>query len=220
MKFVHQNDYHVIALHEIGKYFKRNVDLSKKPLVISFDDGLNDFYTTASPILEKSGFSATMFLPTAFIGNKRSSFNGKECLSWKTVRELHGKGIEFGSHTINHPKLYGKTEAEIDYELRRSKEQIEIEIDEPILSFSYPYAFPEQDKEFVYRLRKLLRRNGYSTGVTTRIGITSENDDYLFLKRLPVNTFDDLAFFKAKLTGAYDWIYHFQLAYKRLTGVG
>ena len=206
----------MVDLHNITNYFRRSGDLVNKLVVISFDDGLKDFYTEAFPILRKYGFSASMFLPTGFIGKKGATFNGQECLSWEIVRDLHGKGIHFGSHTINHLKLYGKKEAEIDYELSRSKEKIDMEIGKPIVSFSYPYAFPEQDKKFIYRLRKMLTRNGYSIGVTTRIGVTSKNDDCLFLKRLPLNSFDDLPFFKAKLAGGYDWIYRFQLAYKKV----
>jgi peptidoglycan/xylan/chitin deacetylase (PgdA/CDA1 family) len=216
MKLIHQNGYQVIDLHRILDYFSGNGGLVKKPLVISFDDGLKDFFTEAFSILRKFGFPATMFLPTGFIGKKRVTFNGQECLSWEIVRDLHRNGIQFGSHTINHLKLFGMEEAEIDYELSRSKEKIDMEIGEPTVSFSYPYAFPEQDKKFIYRLRKMLKRNGYSIGVTTRIGTTSKNDDRLFLKRLPLNSFDDLTFFKAKLAGGYDWIYHFQLAYKQL----
>lgn len=216
MKFIHQNNYHVIDLHDIADYFSMGGDCIDKLVVISFDDGLNDFYLEAFPILSTCGFSATMFLPTGFIGKKGMTFNRQECLSWEIVRELHGNGIQFGSHTINHLKLYGKEDAEIDYELSRSKEKIDMEIGEPTVSFSYPYAFPEQDKQFVDRLKKILSRNGYSIGVTTRIGMASKNDDSLFLKRLPLNSFDDLPFFKAKLAGGYDWIYRFQLAYKKL----
>lgn len=216
MKYIHQNDYHVVDLHDIPNCFRRSGDSVNKLVVISFDDGLKDFYTEAFTILRKYGFSATMFLPTGFIGKKKVTFNGQKCLSWEIIRDLHANGIQFGSHTINHLKLYGKKEAEIDYELSRSKEKIDIEIGEPTTSFSYPYAFPEQDKKFTYKLRRMLSRNGYSIGVTTRIGISSKTDDRLFLKRLPLNSFDDLPFFKAKLAGGYDWIYRFQRAYKKI----
>ena len=46
-----------------------------------------------------------MFLPTAFIDNKRLRFKDKECLSWEEVRDLRSKGVLFGSHTVNHSKL-------------------------------------------------------------------------------------------------------------------
>jgi len=54
-----------------------------KPVAITFDDGFRDFYDHAVPSLKRTGFGATMFLPTGFIGDQRASFKGKECLTWK-----------------------------------------------------------------------------------------------------------------------------------------
>lgn len=151
-----------------------------------------------------------MFLPTAFIHSKRLKFKGKECLSWEEVCELRSKGILFGSHTVNHPKLTALKKDDIESEVKRSKEKIEHEIGEPIKSFSYPYAFPETDNAFIKYLRRIIDVAGYENGVTTRIGTATKGDDIFFLKRIPVNTFDDLAFFTAKLEGGYDWLRKFQ----------
>jgi len=41
--------------------------LNPQPVAITFDDGFHDFYSEAAPVLKSHGFSATMFLPTAFI---------------------------------------------------------------------------------------------------------------------------------------------------------
>ncbi|HWF19894.1 MAG TPA: polysaccharide deacetylase family protein, partial [Verrucomicrobiae bacterium] len=53
--------------------------------------------TDAFPVLQQHGFSATMFLPTAFIREKRRMFKERECMTWNEARELHRAGIEFGS---------------------------------------------------------------------------------------------------------------------------
>jgi len=39
----------------------------------------------------------------------------------------------------------------------------------------------------------------------------STKDPIYFLKRLPVNSRDDPAFFKAKLDGGYDWLHYIQV---------
>ena len=177
-----------------------------RPVAITFDDGYHDFYTTALPILRRHNFSATVFLPTAFIGQEPQNFKGRACMTWDEVRESAKAGIEFGSHTVNHPKLYELGLPQIRAELKESKTAIENELGQPVRSFAYPYAFPSADRAFVKSFVELLKETGYDCNVTTKIGLAGKNDDPFTLKRLPVNSADDEALFLAKLAGAYDWL--------------
>jgi peptidoglycan/xylan/chitin deacetylase (PgdA/CDA1 family) len=186
-----------------------------RPLaVITFDDGFRDFYTTAWPIIQRHGFTATMYLPTAFITSQRKSFRGKECLTWNEVRELRAHGICFGSHTVNHPKLHELPWNAIENELKLSKACLEQELEEEIASFAYPYAFPQEDGHFTKMFTELLCAQGYRTGVTTVIGRAQAGDDLFCLRRLPANSCDDRALFVAKLNGAYDWLGPAQHAFR------
>ncbi|HEY5744202.1 MAG TPA: polysaccharide deacetylase family protein [Terrimicrobiaceae bacterium] len=174
--------------------------------VITFDDGYQDFVDAAWPILCDFGFTATVFLPTHFIGSPRRAFKGRNCLTWQEVRELNSAGIRFGSHTINHANLAEIDQALFESEIRDSKRLIEDELGERIGIFSHPYAFPSPNSDYVRRFRNTLQRNGYSVGVTTKIGCVRPADDPLLLKRLPINASDDPDLFRAKLDGAYDWL--------------
>jgi peptidoglycan/xylan/chitin deacetylase (PgdA/CDA1 family) len=101
-----------------------------KLIVLTFDDGFLDFYTDAYPVLQKYGFTATVFLPTAYIDGKRPGIRGKEHLTWDQVRDLFAAGISFGSHTVNHPQLHNLSWKEIEYELRESKAIMESQLRE------------------------------------------------------------------------------------------
>lgn len=205
MQFLHQNGYvactpaDAVARLESG-------EVNGKQVSITFDDGYQDFLEHAQPVLERFGFTATVYLPTAFIGNQRKAFKGRECLIWPEVRQLQKRGVSFGSHTVNHPQLREVAAETIHAELVGSKKAIEDQTGEPATSFAYPYAFPETDRSFKATLRDLLVEAGYSNGVCTTVACAAADSDPLFLPRLPVNNDDDQALLSAKLCGAYDWL--------------
>jgi peptidoglycan/xylan/chitin deacetylase (PgdA/CDA1 family) len=199
----------------------REPEAAGKSVVITFDDGFRNFYTSAFPILNRYGFTATMYLPTAFIGQRRLRFKGKECVTWSEVRELKKHGISFGSHTVTHPQLHDCDAHALKKEIVDSKQTVEQELGCAIQSFAYPYAFPETDANFKERLREELRQAGYENGVCTTVGRPGPASDPFFLKRLPINSDDDPQLFNAKLAGSYDWISKVQYLMKMVkTRVG
>lgn len=216
MRFLKENNYQVITLERAIEiiYGQTVKDDHSKYVVITFDDGFRDFYVNAFPILQKYGFTATVFLPIKYITDHSQKMDGKEHLSWDEVAELSRQGITFGSHTVSHPKLRALDRDAIKFEIEYSKQVIDSKMGASIDSFSYPFAFPEEDKELTSYLITTLADCGYKFGVSTRIGRASAKDPIFFLKRLPVNSRDDRAFFKAKLEGGYDWLYRVQLASK------
>ena len=214
MKFLRDNGYRTIRLNEAVKYVESGEQLSKPSVVLTFDDGFQDFSTHAFPILHKYGFTTTVFLPTEYISDEQRQFNNRDYLTWTEVRELHRAGVTFGSHTVTHPQLKFLKTGEVEQEVRCSKQTIEDQLGHPVDSFSYPFAFPETDRAFKRKLRNLLAAQGYRNGVSSIIGTFGAGDDEFFLPRLPVNSWDDFRLFRAKLEGGYDWLHPFQYATK------
>jgi peptidoglycan/xylan/chitin deacetylase (PgdA/CDA1 family) len=206
MAYLHSHGFSTCSLAGALDHLRSGERTATNPVVITFDDGYADFYRQAYPVLSRYNFSATVFLPTAYIGDDPLQFKGRDCLTWAEVRELSKYGILFGSHTVTHPRLRELSVQAINEEIVNSKQTIEGKLGREVNSFAYPFAFPQDDAEFKSRLRELLCTAGYQNGVCTTLGRASCNSDPLFMERLPVNSSDDDALFGAKLVGAYDWI--------------
>ena len=65
--------YDVVSLETAAHFLdgEQKRKTSRPLAVITFDDGYRDFYEEAFPILNEFGLSATVFLPTEFIGQSR-----------------------------------------------------------------------------------------------------------------------------------------------------
>jgi peptidoglycan/xylan/chitin deacetylase (PgdA/CDA1 family) len=210
MAYLHSHGFSTCSLAQALDHLRSGTHAATKPVVITFDDGYADFYRQAFPVLNRYDYNATVFLPTAYIGERSSHFKSRDCLTWAEVRELSNYGILFGSHTVNHPQLRELSLADINEEIVNSKTTIEEKLGSAVDSFAYPFAFPQTEPEFTKMLRDSLRQAGYQNGVCTIVGRANRWSEPLFMERLPVNSCDDYALLNAKLAGAYDWISKFQ----------
>ena len=215
LHYLRDHGYTTVDLGDAVETIETGSDV-KRPVVITFDDGYHDFYTHAFPVLAEHGLGATVFVVSDKAADERVCTDGKEYMTWKEVREIHSHGIQVGSHTVTHPVLYRLSLLKVEDEIRQSKATIEDKLGAPVSSFSYPFAFPEHDKKFVGALVGFLEKHGYKNGVSTIIGTATHGSSRFFLPRLPVNSFDDLRFFRAKLEGGYDWLHIPQRVTKQL----
>jgi peptidoglycan/xylan/chitin deacetylase (PgdA/CDA1 family) len=215
IQVLHERGYTTIGLPEVANRVNAT-GRTQKTVCITFDDGYADFQQHAFPLLEQFGFKATVFLPTAFVGDSPRQFKERDILTWRAVRELQRAGMRFGSHTVSHPQLRALPYTEIKREISDSRRELEDRLGTEIDSFAYPYAFPEEDTDFKRILRELLEGASYRYGVCTTVGCAGKKADSYFMPRLPINCCDDRDLFEAKLAGAYDWIGTLQLIYKVL----
>lgn len=221
MRLLRDNGWRVLSLERLVELAVAGRPLPPRSVALTFDDGYRSLLE-AWPHIERAGFPATIFLATGYIG--RASFGWLEGewgnseaaapLSWAQVRELAGRGADFGSHTVSHRPLGPLPEAELHRELTDSRHDIEWRLERRVSLFSAPFAWPEEES-FRVRLAELLRQAGYVGAVTTALGRVCRGAEVMALPRLPINAHDTLATFEAKLEGAYDWLRPVQRAYKR-----
>src|SRR5271154_310778 len=96
MKWLHEAGYKTLTLSQLQIAFE-NGDVPAQTVVITFDDGYEDFYTDALPSLRRYDFTATVFLATGRIAETPTCIEGADYMTWREVREAHAAGIEFGS---------------------------------------------------------------------------------------------------------------------------
>jgi peptidoglycan/xylan/chitin deacetylase (PgdA/CDA1 family) len=215
MRWLRNAGYRTVGLAEAWDGLAAGADLSKV-VVLTFGDGYRDFYTDAMDVLTQCGFSAIMFLATDRIQQTPLRIAGADYLTWREVKLLQQAGVRFGSHTVTHPDLRSLYPDQVEYELGHSKEVIEQNLGVPVDSFSYPFAFPEEDRNFIRFLEDILQNIGFDYGVSTILGRAGRHSNRYFLPQLPVNNWDDISLLRAKLEGGYDWLHWVQLLKKSI----
>lgn len=186
MKFLSETGWNVVALNDLARMLPDRRPISEKTAVLTFDDGFQNFYTEAFPVLEEYGFTATVFLVTDCVGkhnfweNKEDGSTGMplgKLLSWDEIKELSKSGIDFGAHSVSHPDLTKIPLEEARREIIESKSAIEQHLGTAAATFAYPYGhFNEQVKEIV--------KDNFAAAVSTNLGKVTTGNDIHALKRL------------------------------------
>jgi peptidoglycan/xylan/chitin deacetylase (PgdA/CDA1 family) len=101
-------------------------------------------------------------------------------LRWDDVREMSRAGIEFGSHTLDHPILSHVDAEETRRQIRDSKARIEAELGIPVTSFAYPNGRAGDFDESTIRI---LVEEGYECAVTTVPGANDASTSPFALRR-------------------------------------
>lgn len=147
--------------------------LEHKPIILTFDDGYNDAYTNAFPILKKDGFIATFYLITNYIENSNPDY-----LTWDQAKEMKRANMNIGSHTLTHPDLAKSTDAQMDKEVSESKKILESTIGGATSDFCYPSG------KYDTRTITTLKKYGYKTAVTVKSGIANQESNLFELPRI------------------------------------
>ena len=172
-----------ISLQTLSRSWTDNNALPKNSVVLTFDDGFENFYTTAFPVLEEYGFQATVFLVTEFCGKNNDwegnppNFPPSKLMSWSQVKELSSRGIEFGSHTLTHPDLTRVSEARAKREVVESKATIEDALGRPVTDFAYPYG------KFNNSVRQVAAQS-FDSACSTNLGKAGADSDLFSLARI------------------------------------
>lgn len=164
---------------------KGQYDVTKRNLILTFDDGCESIYFNAFPILKKYAIKAVIYIVAESIGKRNIVWEQNEnkeplnILSKEQIIEMANYGIEIGSHLCHHVHLPQLSKKDMKYELFESKHMLEKELNQKIFSVAYPFGSYNTD------VIETTVEAGYQFGVTTKTGNNlSANNFELF--RIPV----------------------------------
>jgi len=186
MAYLRKAGYHLVTAGELAGVLLGERGLPKKPAVLTFDDGYEDFYANAWPVLQQYGFKATLFVSTNAVGTPGH-------LTWDQLRELRDAGMEVAAHGVTHRSLTRMSLEAAQRELADSKRTIETRIGAPVRVFSYPTGAYNADVVFA------VAAAGYDAAVTADGGVVQDVSRPYELKRSRIKLRHDLGLFRARI---------------------
>ena len=166
-------------------------------VVLTFDDGFEDVYENAWPLLRERRLPFTVYLASSYVsapmvweGSTAKGAAGRG-MSWEQLAEMVDSGLcTVGNHTHRHVPPESLSEPELD----DCTAIIESRLGVRPSHFTYPWGVAVPTMEGALRQR-------FRSASTGRIGRNTPGTNRLRLARVPVRQSDPEEFFAAKLTG-------------------
>ena len=166
------NNYETYFVKDLPKILDGKITPASNSIILTFDDGYEDFYTDAFPILKKYKYKSTIYIVSKFI-------NKKGYMTQKELQEIQDSGIvEIGAHTLSHPDLRYLSLNKAQDEIVSSKVELEKMFSINVETFAYPGGGYNDN------VIDIVKKAGYTVAVTTKPGITIKRDSLLTVKRI------------------------------------
>ena len=128
LAYLAANNYKTITPYEFYQFISSGKNPSQKTIMLTFDDGNTNHYTTAYPLLKKYGMIGVFYVPSS-----------KSGISASQMKEMSQNGMLIDSHSATHPDLTKVTDiATLNYEIGGSKYALQSITGQTVFSFSYP----------------------------------------------------------------------------------
>lgn len=173
LQYLKSHGYQTIFPDVIVNFFDQGKRPANKSIMLTFDDGYDDFYTNVFPLLKELKMNAVLFLPTGLANNPGY-------LTWNQITEMANSGsVFFANHSWSHKSMdSGETHAQ--KEIQTADAQLfDHRLNSPKV-FAYPYGTTSE-----YSVKDLAML-GYKLAFTTKHGSTLCIKQRLTLPRIRV----------------------------------
>ena len=197
MKILKMLGYETITFDQLLDCREGKAKLPRKPIIITFDDAIEDAINNSVPILENFGFKAIYYVTTGYVGARdwmMPEVNlAFQIADWPKIKSLDSLGFEVGSHSVTHPHLNEVPADECLREMMGARQTLEDILGHEIRHMAYPHG------AFNKSVRDLAHESGYYTATTCEPTFAKLSDDFLSLPRFNIGMEDTLLDFISKL---------------------
>src|SRR5262249_24572689 len=95
IRYLVESRYLLLTAGGVERAVRFHTSLPIRCVALTLDDGYDDNFTHAFPILRRFGLDGTLFLFTGTVGSPGH-------VTWEDAREMLGERMEFGSHSVHH----------------------------------------------------------------------------------------------------------------------
>ena len=133
LRYLRDNGYQSVSFGDLADGLEYGAPLPERPVILSFDDGWENQYQHAFPLLQKYGFTGTFYVVSGYIDHQNF-------MTTEQLKTMMAAGMVIGGHSHTHPALAGAGSARLHDEVAASKAWLEDRLGVAIDSFAYPYG--------------------------------------------------------------------------------
>lgn len=174
----------------------------EKVVALTFDDGYQNFFSTALPVLETLGFTATVYVVADLIGStnlwdRDTGISTNDLMTLGEIKSCMSRGIEIGCHSATHAKLDQRS-VDLESEIGRAKSDLELALETRINTFCYPFGV------YTECVATKVQSSGFTSATTMRRGRATAGDSIFELPRIPITWHTLPHLFLTKIMSHYE----------------
>lgn len=206
LELIDRLGYTPVTFDDYRLYQAGEMQLPRKPLILTFDDGYLDTYRFAFPLLEEFGMKGVVFALGDPSVRKNvwdagtPGISEAQLMDEDHIVELSNHGFEIGGHSLSHPNLANLTEEECLHEVKKTKLVLEAVTGTQIQSFSYPYGRVSR------QVKDCVAESGYRYACSVFSGPARFGVDPFEIRRIAVHNTTTIPGLALRLIGPYEYL--------------